>query len=431
MNMSISVKCVTFLAIANLIGVETCRAQSFGNAQICTQSDGNFAYTQQCAQSGVATPPLWTPDTLAWQFLGSFTSTELLALVGNPQDGELWVWDDPSGGTICLAFPRFNAGSEPKEYQSVGIICQSGCNACFYDTYASTNATPPLDPCGTNLFSGNAGIENCANCHKGQDAFIITPPLQSYLSNYQGLCSTGFYQPIGSTNGNLWTNPDSDPGKYTDCKSCHAIPALTAEYCSAVILPLISGPSPAMPPSPEVPVDYPSINTIKADCCNLVDPWGDVFTNYSCAGDRDGDGILDTLDSCPDDFAAIDMNLDGCNDDDETPPFFVDSQADNSPSVEETASADAAGVNNPADNDLLVEEPFLETADAPSFVEVDRDGDGIPDSQDFCPDEFAVLDTDLNGCNDDDDDDDPFFTTTGVGGVGGAPTTHAPWMMGD
>ena len=104
-------------------------------------------------------------------------------------------------------------------------------------------------------------------------------------------------------------------------------------------------------------------------------------------GDRDGDGIKDDVDQCPDDPEDRDgfKDEDGCpdpdNDNDGT--LDVDDRCPNIPGPKETFGC-------------------------PSAKDGDRDGDGIPDSKDKCPDDPEDKDgfQDLDGCPDPDNDMD-------------------------
>ncbi|MEO8874587.1 MAG: thrombospondin type 3 repeat-containing protein [Polyangiaceae bacterium] len=104
-------------------------------------------------------------------------------------------------------------------------------------------------------------------------------------------------------------------------------------------------------------------------------------------GDRDGDGIKDDLDQCPDDPEDRDgfKDEDGCpdpdNDNDGT--LDVDDRCPNVPGPKETFGC-------------------------PSTKDGDRDGDGIPDSRDKCPDQPEDKDgfQDQDGCPDPDNDKD-------------------------
>ncbi|HEV3190077.1 MAG TPA: OmpA family protein, partial [Polyangiaceae bacterium] len=106
-------------------------------------------------------------------------------------------------------------------------------------------------------------------------------------------------------------------------------------------------------------------------------------------GDRDGDGIKDDVDQCPDqpeDFDGF-KDEDGCPDPDNDNDGILD--------------VDDRCPNVPEDR-----EGFQDNDGCPEGKDGDRDGDGIPDSKDKCPDEPEDRDgfQDEDGCPDPDND---------------------------
>ncbi|MCK9462362.1 MAG: OmpA family protein [Proteobacteria bacterium] len=108
-------------------------------------------------------------------------------------------------------------------------------------------------------------------------------------------------------------------------------------------------------------------------------------------GDKDGDGIKDDIDQCPDDPEDMDdfNDSDGCPDPDNDRDGVPDTN-DDCPLVPEDKDGDK-------DED-----------GCPDRSEGDRDGDGILDSVDKCPDDPEDLDQfeDEDGCPDEDNDKD-------------------------
>ncbi len=108
-------------------------------------------------------------------------------------------------------------------------------------------------------------------------------------------------------------------------------------------------------------------------------------------GDRDGDGIKDDLDKCPDDPEDFDgfKDEDGCPDPDNDNDGILDKD-DRCPNEPEDMDGDQDEDGCPEGNDG------------------DRDGDGIPDSKDKCPDVPEDKDgfQDEDGCPDPDNDMD-------------------------
>jgi outer membrane protein OmpA-like peptidoglycan-associated protein len=108
-------------------------------------------------------------------------------------------------------------------------------------------------------------------------------------------------------------------------------------------------------------------------------------------GDRDGDGIKDDVDQCPDDPEDYDGFEDenGCPDPDNDQDRILD-EVDNCPNDPETYNG------------------FKDEDGCPDGVTRDRDGDGIPDDVDKCPDQPEDFDKfeDEDGCPDLDNDKD-------------------------
>jgi outer membrane protein OmpA-like peptidoglycan-associated protein len=108
-------------------------------------------------------------------------------------------------------------------------------------------------------------------------------------------------------------------------------------------------------------------------------------------GDRDGDGIKDDVDKCPDEPEDFDgfQDEDGCPD--------PDNDQDGIPDVDDKCPNEPETYNG-----------FQDADGCPDGVKNDRDGDGIPDDVDKCPDEPEDFDgfQDADGCPDPDNDGD-------------------------
>ncbi|MCA1664455.1 MAG: OmpA family protein, partial [Myxococcales bacterium] len=108
-------------------------------------------------------------------------------------------------------------------------------------------------------------------------------------------------------------------------------------------------------------------------------------------GDRDGDGIKDDVDKCPDDPEDFDdfEDEDGCPD--------PDNDRDGIPDVVDKCPNEPETKNGFEDED-----------GCPDSLDLDRDGDGIPDRLDKCPDDPEDKDgfEDEDGCPDPDNDKD-------------------------
>jgi outer membrane protein OmpA-like peptidoglycan-associated protein len=120
-----------------------------------------------------------------------------------------------------------------------------------------------------------------------------------------------------------------------------------------------------------------------------LSPEGRCKEDAPHAGDRDGDGIPDTADRCPDARENYDgfEDADGCPDDRDT---------------------DGDGVPDSRDACTLVAEDKDGYLDDDGCPDVDDDADGVPDPQDKCPKEPEDPDgfEDEDGCPEPDNDKD-------------------------
>jgi outer membrane protein OmpA-like peptidoglycan-associated protein len=123
-------------------------------------------------------------------------------------------------------------------------------------------------------------------------------------------------------------------------------------------------------------------------------PVGRAFIGFifePSIGDRDGDGIKDDVDKCPDDPEDLDdfEDADGCPDPDNDRDGILDKN-DKCPNEPETKNG------------------FEDDDGCPDSTDLDRDGDGIPDKVDKCPDDPEDKDgfEDDDGCPDPDNDKD-------------------------
>ncbi len=142
-------------------------------------------------------------------------------------------------------------------------------------------------------------------------------------------------------------------------------------------------------------------------------------------GDRDGDGIMDDQDACPDDPEDKDgfEDSDGCpepdNDedgildvDDRCPNVAEDKDGDEDrdgcPEGDKIKDRDGDGIPDSEDKCPDVPEDKDGFEDSDGCPEKDNDKDGIPDSQDGCPDQAEDKDNfeDEDGCPEPDNDRD-------------------------
>lgn len=143
----------------------------------------------------------------------------------------------------------------------------------------------------------------------------------------------------------------------------------------------------------------PAVRALKIVRANIDEALEIIGDRQECYGiyDRDGDGIVDEQDNCPDVPNPDQADLDGdgvgdaCDDD-----------------------IDGDGIPNDQDNCPRVYNPDQADTDGDGVGDActdDRDGDGIPDAEDNCPDTPNPDQADLDGdgvgdaCDDDMDGD--------------------------
>ena len=135
-------------------------------------------------------------------------------------------------------------------------------------------------------------------------------------------------------------------------------------------------------------------------------------------GDADGDGVLDPDDICPD-LPGDEDDL-GCPDrDGDGVPDHLDLDPDEPGPASLDGAPDSDGDGVPDDEDLSPEEPgSADSGGAPDSGAGDRDGDGAPDDVDPCPDEPGL--PEHGYCPTPDDDPAPEDDSPEPGGVPGA-----------
>ncbi|HEX5657102.1 MAG TPA: hypothetical protein VFX59_07895, partial [Polyangiales bacterium] len=188
-------------------------------------ADGSYART--CAAAEVPVPTPWPGS--GWEFEGDVPWD--LNLLRSGDASEVWTYQTAQG--VCYALPRKDGSGA---FELAGVICQSKRTgkACFWDNLARGTtariAAPPLDV--ANMQTGATLAENCTNCHRGANAFLVTPgtPL-SRVAHEPDVR----YTPIGQAS---WVNPPTSrprTGAANSCTRCHELPALSRSFCDRVL----------------------------------------------------------------------------------------------------------------------------------------------------------------------------------------------------
>lgn len=146
------------------------------------------------------------------------------------------------------------------------------------------------------------------------------------------------------------------------------------------------------------------------DACPDEAGWAD-HDGCPTPGDSDGDGVPDEEDACPDEHGLPD--LEGCPDRDaDSVPDHLDADPDEPGPAESDGAPDADGAP---------EEPEVPEGGDPGLDIPDSDGDGASDDVDPCPDEYGEPEDGYCPPPEDDpveDEDDPFFDFGDIPGFG-------------
>jgi hypothetical protein len=225
------------------------------------------SYIEECTANSVPIPPNW-PDA-KWISRGDLKT--IFASFGSTVRTEVYTYEDTAGLGLCYALPRRDADGT---YQAIGMICQSRATgkACFWDNIDAstdtriTGATISLDI--PKLENGFVLAENCTNCHRGGNVFMIHPDTPLGAAKMRN--PKVRYTPIGQT---AWSNPPAiaDIGDGA-CSECHEIGAPNAAYCGF----LAKAADLTMPPAPGTPTgwanpgsDYKAhIDFLKSKCAS-------------------------------------------------------------------------------------------------------------------------------------------------------------------
>jgi hypothetical protein len=144
---------------------------------------------------------------------------------------EVWTYTDPNVPGLCVGLPRIlNATGGIDLF---GIICQSETTgrACFWDNVDRWTNTQLTSEQSKHMKiaaiqDGDLLGENCTNCHRGENVFVIHPRTAVDLRDeFDTDPEADWYKPISSQT--IWGNPGPMEG-LTRCSGCHQLPELGA-----------------------------------------------------------------------------------------------------------------------------------------------------------------------------------------------------------
>lgn len=197
------------------------------------------AYIKTCRDAGVPVPDVYELGGSGWT-----DNKELTTLFIGPGDSAKVAYISsatPEG--VCIALPRFDAGSA--NTVAVGLICMGSATskACFFDdkTGVALNAVMKLTDFASNKELEGAGKDVCTDCHAGENAFVIHPDAAAF-KGIPNRKPKDWYQPLVVKS---WPqNPGPGPEKGKCNAACHKqtkagrLPAVSTQlegYCGTVL----------------------------------------------------------------------------------------------------------------------------------------------------------------------------------------------------
>jgi hypothetical protein len=180
---------------------------------------GGREYIEECRNAGVPIPPDW--GTAGW---GSGTNLPMKFIVTG-MEAEVFTFESAAPRGVCMALPRFAAGS--KTISLLGVIClgTDTSKACFWDaSNVPWSGVTPLTSLrgGTDLVGGDV----CSDCHAGENPFVVHPGSPLDLGNVQR--PNAWYDPL--VDGSWPQNPGPTnlldaitivPPAEGSCLNCH------------------------------------------------------------------------------------------------------------------------------------------------------------------------------------------------------------------
>lgn len=219
-------------------------------------------YMAECRRNSVPLPPDW-PTGSGWVNRGTLPFK--FNFLSSGPDTEVWVHE--TAGGLCYALPRKNGAV----VNLLGIICQSKSTgkACFWDNIDAATSRrisgEGITLAINRLKDGSNLAENCTNCHRGANAFIVHP--ETPLGSPSERDPLVRYSPIGQVG---WTNPPPLSAQGSGaCSNCHEIGGASVGFCAilrqAAELTMPNATRPAGWGMPRSPYDA-HILTLKVSC---------------------------------------------------------------------------------------------------------------------------------------------------------------------
>lgn len=142
-------------------------------------------YMQVCRMNSVPIPPDWAETGTAWVRQGELLpESVLISFESEPtRVAIVWTYSDPRVRGACIALPR----GDIYPGGSFGIICQSATTgyACFWQTSDGWMGKSLEISKLRDRF--NTGIENCTDCHRGNNVFLFAPDDPTWQKVMRGI----------------------------------------------------------------------------------------------------------------------------------------------------------------------------------------------------------------------------------------------------
>ena len=277
---------------------------------VATQN-GGARYIEECAAAGVPIPP--TMFSSSWVSKGIITDE----FIDTSKEASLYQYTSDKPPGVCLALPRYTAGS--KNISVLGIICLGTLSnkACFWDSPNGSKfqlgTQIPLSKFvgGVDLATNGQGV--CSDCHAGENPFVVHPE-KTPFSGFS-VFGNNWYDPIVSASWPQNPGPSNllaGVASTGHCDSCHAaglsggrFPALSTElpsYCGVVLATaaLDNAPNRTMPPFGADWNKYTNHMDVLRDACKAPPSTGTIVTG----GQGDNPGfvsppiVIDPLYAC-------------------------------------------------------------------------------------------------------------------------------------
>ncbi len=241
-------------------------------------------YFNECRREQVPIPPDWGHRNWVFQ---SELDPNFSFVADSDSIAEVWTYVDPNVPGLCIGLPRKDVAT--KGIGLFGIICQSERTgkACFWDNVdwrTKYRLTPEQSKHMkiSDIQNGSLVKENCTNCHRGENVFVIHPRTAVDLPKEFDTDPEGdWYTPISRQK--IWGNPGPMKGM-ARCTGCHELPELAANNNDLSTKPVEKSPycrilrqvvNKTMPPSgaagwenPQPPHDV-DVNLLREKCEQL------------------------------------------------------------------------------------------------------------------------------------------------------------------